>query len=268
MKIPAQLAQSVRARWPDRADDWLIHLEPELTELCQRFSATPQRILPARYALVIAATTPDGDLIMRATTDPDATAQTTVAKALAQLDVGPAIHATSATDTGTWTVMDQVKPGTPLADIDPNTLDFAKLTAPIRTMASAPPPGDELPSILDWLRDRLADDHLNDLPPGETTAPHAERRYALQLLDELTADFHPGLCHGDASPWNLLTRLDGEWKLIDPRGIYGEAEYDAAVLALKIGSSIDNAVTRVAEMVQLNHTRIQAWERIARAARV
>jgi streptomycin 6-kinase len=165
MKIPTQLAQSVRARWPDRADHWLTHLEPELTELCQRFSATPQRILPARYALVIAANTPDGSLIMRATADPDADAQTTVAKALAQLDIGPAIHATSTTDTGTWTVMDQVKPGTPLADADPNTLDLVKLTAPIRAMASAPPPGDELPSIADWLRNRLSDDHLTDLPP-------------------------------------------------------------------------------------------------------
>ncbi|TVT33083.1 phosphotransferase [Amycolatopsis rhizosphaerae] len=127
-------------------------------------------------------------------------------------------------------------------------------------MVSVPPPSDELPSIVDWLRDRLADDHPTDLPPGAATAPRAERTHALHILDQLTADFRPGLCHGDASPWNILASTNGEWRLIDPRGMYGEPEYDAAVLAMKIEveNSASHATMRVAKAGQLDNARIHA----------
>ncbi len=35
-----------------------------------------------------------------------------------------------------------------------------------------------MPSILDWLRDRLKDDNLTDLRPGTTIAPVNERENA------------------------------------------------------------------------------------------
>lgn len=270
MKIPPHLLRSVQTRWPDRADVWLTHVESELDELCRRFSATPKRVLPARYAFVVSADSPYRSLIMRATLDPDAAAQTSVAKALAQLGVGPTIHTTSTSDTGTWTVMDQVTPGTPLADIDPATLNLDELTAPLRTMAGVPAPDDTLPNITDWLRDRLSSDHLADLPPGETTASRTERTHALHVLDKLNTNVRYGLCHGDTSPWNILVSAARQWKLIDPRGMRGEVEYDAAVLAIKIAAMhrVYDATTRVAEAVQLDHTRVHAWAIVAQTARV
>ncbi|MFD9895245.1 hypothetical protein ACFWY9_38390 [Amycolatopsis sp. NPDC059027] len=132
MKVPAELARSIRTRWPNRADQWLTAVEPELTDLCHRHNATPHRILPARYALVVAARTPDQNLILRATPDPDADAQTTVAKALADIDVDPAIHEATTTETGAWIVMDQVIPGIPLADAAPTTIMLDKSHRPAR----------------------------------------------------------------------------------------------------------------------------------------
>lgn len=58
MRVTAELARSVRARWPHRADSWLTAAEPELDELCRRFSAVPNHVIPARFAFVIAANTP------------------------------------------------------------------------------------------------------------------------------------------------------------------------------------------------------------------
>ncbi|MFE0024012.1 phosphotransferase [Amycolatopsis sp. NPDC059021] len=265
-----ELAHSIRTRWPDRADPWLTAVEPELADLCHRHNATPHRILPARYALVVAATTPDHNLILRATPDPDASAQTTVAKALADIDVGPAIHDATTTETGTGTVMDQIMPGTPLADADPTTVALDERThRPLR--AIAPAPAECLPSLVSWLRRRLTNSHLADLPPGQTVAPLVERKRALELLDELAADFRPGLCHGDPSPWNVLRGPGGRWTLIDPRGLQGEVEYDAAVMAVKISvvlSSAPDLAVVIADAAELDRDRVRAWETIARAARV
>lgn len=270
MKVPDKLANSVRARWHDRADAWLTSVGPELDELTRQHSATPRRVLPARYALVVMATSPRGPLIFRASPDPAALDQATVAEALGRLDIGPKVHLTTTTETGSWTVMEQVIPGIPLADADPATLDIEALARPLRAMAGQPAPSPDLPLITDWLRDRLTDDNLTELPVGEQVAPKAERAHALELLDDLTADMRPGLCHGDASPWNVLTGSNGQWKLIDPRGMQGEAAYDAAVLTYKlmVVLSMPSAAMKVAEFAEFYSDRAVAWMKVAQAARV
>ncbi|MGW4590654.1 phosphotransferase [Amycolatopsis thermoflava] len=270
MKVPDKLASSVRARWPDRADTWLTSIGPELDELTRQHSATPQRVLPARYAFVVSATSPHGPLIFRASPDPAAPDQATVADALGRLDVGPKVHLTTSTDTGLWTVMEHVIPGTPLADANPATLDIEALVRPLRAMVGQPAPSADLPLITDWLRDRLTDDNLTELPAGEQVAPKAERAHALELLDELAADMRPGLCHGDASPWNVLTGHDGQWKLIDPRGMQGEPEYDAAVVAYKLVRffTVWDAEATIATIWRSRYGRIGKWITVARTARV
>ncbi|AIJ26852.1 phosphotransferase [Amycolatopsis methanolica] len=270
MKVPDKLASSVRARWPDRADTWLTSIGPELDELTRQHSATPQRVLPARYAFVVSATSPHGPLIFRASPDPAALDQATVAEALGHLDVGPKIHLTTSTDTGSWTVMEQVIPGTPLADANPATLDIEALARPLRAMAGQPAPSADLPLITDWLRDRLTNDNLTELPVGEQIAPKAERVHALELLDDLAADMRPGLCHGDASPWNILAGPNNHWKLIDPRGMQGEPEYDAAVVAYKLERILhtSHAGAMVAAASGIRFARVVPWMHIARAARI
>ncbi|MFD4192867.1 phosphotransferase [Amycolatopsis thermoflava] len=270
MKVPDKLANSVRARWHDRADAWLTSVGPELDELTRQHSATPQRVLPARYAFVVCATSPHGPLIFRASPDPAALDQATVAETLGRLDVGPKIHLTTSTDTGSWTVMEQVVPGTPLADANPATLDIEALARPLRAMASQPAPSADLPLITDWLRDRLTNDNLTELPVGEQVAPKAERAHALELLDDLTADMRPGLCHGDVSPWNVLEDPNNRWKLIDPRGMQGEPEYDAAVMAYKLEYllAVGEVGADLSETCRFDPRRIVAWSMVARAARI
>lgn len=270
MKVPEALANSVRARWPDRADAWLNTVGPELDELTRQHSATPQRVLPARYAFVVAATSPNGPLILRASPDPDAPNQAVVAEALGRLDVGPKIYLTTSTDTGSWTVMEQVIPGTPLADVDRASLDFEALARPLRAMVGQRAPSRGLPLITDWLRERLTDDNLTDLPVGEQVAAEAERVQALELLDDLTADMRPALCHGDASPWNILAGPGNHWEFIDPRGMQGEPEYDAAVMAYKLECflAVADAEVKIARACDLTLDRITAWTAVSRAARV
>ncbi|WP_328612291.1 aminoglycoside phosphotransferase family protein [Amycolatopsis sp. NBC_00345] len=218
----------------------------------------------------MSAKTTDRSLILRATADPDAAAQASVASALAKLGVAPAIHTVDTTEAGTWMVMDQVTPGTTLAETDPRTLNLDDLTAPLRSMVGEPAPSCDLPSITDWLRDRLTDDHLADIPPGQTRSDAKDRKHALDLLNELADDTRTGLCHGDTSTFNVVADADGRWMFIDPRGMRGEVEYDAAVMAFKIADAltISEAVARVADAVQLDYSRVQKWVMISRSARV
>jgi streptomycin 6-kinase len=227
-------------------------------------------VQPARYGLVVAVDTVNGPLIMRSSPDPDGPLQAQVAAALADLGVAPAIHETITTDAGTWTVQDEVRPGIPLAHTDPARVDAEALAAMFRPMIDQPSPVPGLHSIFDWLRDRLEDEDLTELPPCLEPAPASMRRDALAILDDLARSTQPGLCHGDASTWNILACGSSRWMLIDPRAVHGEVAYDVAVLALKItrGEPTAFGMERLVEASNVDLERTRAWMRIADAARV
>jgi streptomycin 6-kinase len=268
--VPPDVIANVQQRWPDRADRWASHVEAELRELCTRYDAESLKVLPARYGFVIAAETPSGPVVLRSSPDPHGSEQAAVAATLARLGIAPTVHGTVSTDHGTWTVMERVKPGTPLAAADPATITLNTLFSPLRAMNGQPAPVPGMPSITDWLRDRLRDDHLSDLRPGTTIATADERRAALAILEDLAHDLTPGLCHSDVSTRNILSSGQARWKFIDPRGMTGETAYDVAVLGIRVARllpSQDLAAT-VCRVAGVDAERVHAWMTLADAARV
>ncbi|SDT73609.1 phosphotransferase [Actinoplanes derwentensis] len=268
--VPAAVLANIRRRWPDIADPWATHVGAEFQALCERYQATPREVLPARYGFVTAIDTPDGPLVFRSSPDPHGADQAAVAAALANLGAAPRVHEAVAADHGTWTVMDRVFPGTPFNQVDPATVDLQALFAPLAAIRDQPPPRPGMSSIFDWLRDRLEDDQLTDLRPGTTIAPASERRTALALLEDLSLDHTPALCHGDASSGNIIADGPRGWAYIDPRGVTGEHAYDAAVIMIRIqaGYEISGLRDQVVEHVQTTSERLDAWILIADAARV
>ncbi|WP_436522546.1 aminoglycoside phosphotransferase family protein [Actinoplanes sp. HUAS TT8] len=270
LALPADVLANVQRRWPDLADVWAAKVHEEFQTLCERYQATPRSILPARYGFVAAVDTPDGPLVLRSSPDPRGRDQAAVAVALADLGASPQIHEVVTADHGTWTVADRVLPGTPLSQTDPASVNPQALFAPLAMMRAQPAPLPDMPSVFDWLRDRLKDDHLTDLRPGTVVAPASERNMALTLLDGLACDHTPALCHGDASSGNIIAADLGRWKFIDPRGISGEHAYDVAVLAIRIQAvrkSVD-VFAQISDLGQVMPDRLEAWMSIALAARV
>jgi streptomycin 6-kinase len=268
--VPADVLANVRQRWPEAADAWASHVQTEFRALCDQYRAAPRTVLGARYGYVIAVDTPDGPLVFRSSPDPHGPDQAAVAAALAELGISPTVHQTMATDHGTWTVLDRVHPGTGLAQSDPAAINLNALFTPLAAMRHQPAPRADMPSILDWLHDRLNDDNLTDLRPGTTIAPTNERKTALNLLADLAHDQTPGLCHGDASMGNIIASGTDRWMLIDPRGMTGESAYDVAVLAIRaarLHSSV-NLVPHIAKLADITAERVQTWMAIANAARV
>lgn len=268
--VPAVVVRNIQHRWPDVGHDWPRQVQDELRDLCARYRATPRRVLPSRYGFVVAADTIHGGLVMRASPDPNAPMQAVTASALADLGIAPTVHDVLTTEAGTWTVLDEVRPGIPLADVDPSRVTVDGLAAPLAAMKDRPAPAPDMPSIIGWLRERLEHDHTTDLRPGAEPAAAADRRTALAIIDSLAADATSQLCHADASPWNILASgLEG-WMLIDPRGMSGEIAYDAAVLALKLarGRPAASITAQLADAIGLDPERTNAWTFIADAARV
>jgi streptomycin 6-kinase len=266
--VPDEVMREVRTRWPDVPDTWADSATAELARFGDRYQARPIRVMPSRSGLVVKANSPSGPLIFRYSPDPNGAAQAAVAAALAALNVSPAVRETATTPNGTTTVLNCITPGTPLGDA--TTLPHPDDTAAIlRPLISQPaPPG--LPSLIDWLRDRLTDGHLADLAPDRSIAPLPERQAALALLDSLSRDYVPGLCHGDASPWNILYGQAGQLHLIDPRGVNGEVAYDIAVIALKSERfmPVAESIALLANRLSVSIDRAKAWLLITRAARV
>lgn len=268
--VPADVIRNVQRRWPHVGRDWPAQVQDELHDLCVRYRATPRRVLPSRYGFVVAVDTIHGGLVMRASPDPHAPMQAVTAIALADLDIAPTVHDVLTTATGTWTVLDEVQPGTPLADADLSRVTVEGLAAPLAAMKDRPAPRSDMPSIIDWLRDRLEHHHTTDLRPGAEPARVADRRHAVAILDDLAQDTAPQLCHGDTSPWNILGFGTDHWMLIDPRGMSGEVAYDAGVLALKLSRHRPTALATglLTDAAGIDPERTHEWIVVADAARV
>jgi streptomycin 6-kinase len=270
LAVPAVVLANVRSRWPGAGDTWAARVEAEFRDLCERHQAAPREVLPARYGFVVAVDTPSGPLILRSSPDPHGRDQAAVAVALADLGAAPRVHEAFTTDHGTWTVLERVFPGTPLSQTDPATVDPRSLFAPLAAIRDQPPPLRGMPSILDWLRVRLEDEHLADLRPGTAVASAVERQQALVLLAELAHNHTPSLCHGDASSGNIISSGERGWMFIDPRGMSGEHAYDVAVLAIRISAvrPLPGLLPQIADLANVAIERLDAWMTVAHAARV
>ncbi len=224
----------------------------------------------SRYGLVVEVTADGQPLVFRGSPDPGGVHQGRVTAALARLGVSPAVHAFIETTTGTWTIAERISPGTPIGDMDPTAIDIEMIGTALRPLAGQPAPAADMATLTDWLRSRLTDDSLNDLAPGSQTAPIEQRQRALAVLDELEATGSMGLCHGDASPWNLLLGNDRRLMLIDPRGVAGEVAYDLAVVAINAASVMPPAmsVPCLAREGGADPEHVLAWLTVAEAARV
>jgi hypothetical protein len=142
------------------------------------------QVLNARYGFVVLVDTADGrPLVLKSTPDPAGALQAAAAQRLAELAIGPSVHEVVESDVGTWTVMDQVQPGT--RALRSSSID--ELADLLRPLSAAAPAAPEFPPISAWLRERLVDDRAVDLPPGVPAASPEERERVLPILDDLVS---------------------------------------------------------------------------------
>lgn len=268
--LPDNVRDSIAKRWPHLAE-WSNWAERDFDAWISRTGGEIHGVFHARYALVVDVELSGIRVVYRSTPDPDAQSQVAVASALSDVGAGPQILEFGEATIGTWSTSIRIFPGYPLGDhAGPSNLDLQRVAEALTLITGRPPPRYDLPPVTAWLRRRLEIDTLVDLPPNQRPASTAERRTALGLLDELENSGEGNLCHGDASPWNLLTGTEGRVWMIDPRGVAGTVAYDAAVILSKAPRTADQdvMVRTFSKVLNVEVQEIKAWMTIAGTARV
>lgn len=91
------------------------------------------------------------------------------------------------------------------------------------------------------------------------------RRVYTELCDSQT---RPRLLHGDLQHYNIVFDADRGWVAIDPKGVYGEIEYEiGAVIRNPIerpdifinADVIERRISTLASRLQLDAARVAAW---------
>jgi streptomycin 6-kinase len=128
-------------------------------------------------------------------------------------------------------LMERLSPGTPLVELSLNGRDHeaTEILADVIDGMSPNTPECACPSVEDW---------------GKGFGVHQSRisralvAQARQVFEELArSQTNPRLLHGDLHHYNVLFDRDGGWLAVDPKGVFGEIEYE-------IGAALRNPVER------------------------
>ena len=164
-------------------------------------------------------------------------------------------------------LLERLQPGRPLAAVEDDEEATALAAGVMRKLRRPAPPDHAFPAVSDWARglERLRHrfDGGTGPMPGNLVG-EAERLFAELLLSE----GERFLLHGDLHHGNILSAGGGSWLAIDPKGVVGEAAYEAAALlhnpvgALEAPDPrelLERRLDALSAELGLDRARIRAW---------
>ena len=172
-------------------------------------------------------------------------------------------------------LLERLRPGTPLLDIDKvaaPTDDDEKATriaaSVMRQLWQPAPASHPFPSFADWMR-HMAEQSPRLVRPDKPLLRHWIAR-ALDVYSELTAKpAEPVLLHGDLHHGNILRAEREPWLAIDPKGVVGESVCETGPLLLNaLPDASDLAETRrvlarradvLADVLGFDRAAVRAW---------
>lgn len=226
VRVPPALVETI-ARWPredDVAQGWLTALPETVRGMCARWSiALDPVVLDSMVTLVLRGRSPElGPVIVKSS--PLAGEFRSEATAL-ELAASPNVARVYDVDLDrSIMVMERIVPGTQLREVpmpDEEATRLAARTVPTMWHPVAQPDG--LHPLRRWMRDLFAWEPRPELIP--TGLVRDAQEVASSLLD---ASWRSSLIHGDFQHHNLLRRANGDWVIIDPKGLIGDPGFEIA----------------------------------------
>ena len=169
--------------------------------------------------------------------------------------------------TGGAMLLERLRPGRQLTTIENDEEATALAGGVMENVRRPAPPDHAFPAVSDWARGlerlRLRFDGGTGPMPGNLVA-EAETLFAELLLSE----GKPLLLHGDLHHENILSAGGGSWLAIDPKGVVGEAAYEAAALLHNpVGALagpdprglLERRLDVLSEESGLDRGRVRAW---------
>ncbi|HEV2744784.1 MAG TPA: aminoglycoside phosphotransferase family protein [Rubrobacter sp.] len=164
-------------------------------------------------------------------------------------------------------LLERLRPGRPLTAVEDDEEATALAAGVMRNLRRPTPPGHEFPTVSGWARgfERLRHrfDGGTGPMPGNLIA-EAEALFA----ELLASEGEPLLLHGDLHHENILSAGGGSWLAIDPKGVVGEAAYEAAALLHNPVGALDGPDPRgllerrldvLSGELGLDQNRVRAW---------
>jgi streptomycin 6-kinase len=226
LQVPPALVETIRT-WP-REDDvmpgWLTTLPASVAEMCTRWGITLDPVvLDSMITLVLRGSSAElGPVIVKSSPLADEFRSEAAAMALA---ASPNVARLYDVDLGrSIMVMERIVPGTQLREVAMADEEATRLAA--RTVATMWRPvaqPDGLHPLRRWMRDLFSWEPRPDLIPTDLV------RHAQDVASSLlAASSRSCLLHGDFQHHNLLRRANGEWVIIDLKGLLGDPGFEIA----------------------------------------
>lgn len=265
-ELPAEFRRRVGSVWKERGDEWLKRLPGLVDRYARRWSLDSlEAPFTLSYNYVLAARR-GGEPVVLKLGVPRAEFACELA-ALRLYDGDGAVRLLEADADGGAMLLERLLPGETLVPLALE--DDAAATAVAATVLARwrrpPPPGHAFPTVADWGRgfERMRarfDGGTGPLPAGLTG--RAESLFA----ELLASSGPPVVLHGDLHHGNILSATREPWLAIDPKGVVGEAEYEAGALirnpSAEIAADAAIAARRVAQLADLlgfDRQRIRDW---------
>lgn len=247
---------------------WLDRLPALTEEISERWSLRVGSPFPdLSYNWVMPARRDDGSAAVLKLSFPGDKEFRTAAAALAAFDGRGICRLLELDLDGGAMLLERLRPGTPLTAVNDDAEATAIAAGVMKRLSRSAPPDHPFPTVSDWSRgfERLRRRYAGGTGPmPEDLVERAETLFAGLLASEGA----PLLLHGDLHHENILASERGPWLAIDPKGVVGEAAYEAAALlhnpaealnAPDPKSLIERRLSVLSSGLRLDRDRIRAW---------
>lgn len=234
LDLPPAFQQRIRGVFREAGAAWLDKLPALLERVAAQWDLTLGAPFDLSYNYVTAATRHGEAVVLKAGV-PNPELLTEIAAMRIFDGAGAARVLAVDADNGVM-LLEQVKPGTPLATLYPERDDDAtRIAAGVMRQLWRPLPADHpFPTLPRWTRSLDLMSAAAGLPAGLPPGfPPDLLARALAVRAELLASMNEiGLLHGDLHHLNILSSDRAGWLLIDPKGVAGERACECGPLLL------------------------------------
>ncbi|QKE72519.1 hypothetical protein HPK19_06760 [Arthrobacter citreus] len=161
-------------------------------------------------------------------------------------------------------ILERLLPGNTLASIENEELEMQIAVKVMKNLWKKPSTSSKLPTILN--RENSFSRIVEKFPNGFGPISKELLLDAFSTFKEMNSSQSTQyLLHGDLHHYNLLNAGEDSWKVIDPKGLIGEREYDLIQFLLNnlegkdISTTLEKRIDLLVNELNLNKERLLLW---------
>jgi len=161
-------------------------------------------------------------------------------------------------------ILEQLLPGDTLATIENEQEAMGIAVKVMKNLWKAAPKSTKIPSIIS--RENSLSRIVEKFPNGIGPISKEMLLDAFDIFREMNrTQSTKYLLHGDLHHYNILNAGENSWKVIDPKGLIGEREYDIIQFLLNnlegkdIFTTLENRIDLLVKELNLNKERVLLW---------